>query len=349
MDINKLLIDQNSSILVALKQLNSLRNVTKLILFVVDADKKVIGSITDGDIRRSLVLKRDLTLKVSLICNKNFFHLKNTNQYVNLKYFLDKGVLILPVIGEKGKISRFLDISNVKSILPLECVIMAGGRGKRLSPITDKIPKPLLLLNDKSILERNIDNLASFGIYDFHISINYLGDLIRNKLNQLYSDSLKIKYVEEAKPLGTIGALSNIKQIKSDAILVVNGDTITNFNYEDFYLEFIESNADMAIASKDFIVDVPYAILDIDNDKNVKNFKEKPSYTYKSNAGIYLIKKNVLKLVPKNCFYDATDLIQKLLELRKKIIHKTINGYWIDIGSKEDYKRAKDFFKYKSE
>jgi NDP-sugar pyrophosphorylase family protein len=221
---------------------------------------------------------------------------------------------------------------------------MAGGRGLRLSPLTDTTPKPLLKIGNKPILEHIIERISIFGIKNIIITINYLGNQIKDYFNTGNSHNLEIKYIEEKKPLGTLGAISKIKHFEHDYILITNSDLLSNINYEDFFLDFIEKNADMSVVTIPYNVNVPYAVLETYNN-NVLNFKEKPTYTYYSNAGIYLVKKNILKSIPQNTFYNATDLMDHLIKSSNKIISFPLIGYWLDIGNPDDYAKAENDFK----
>jgi NDP-sugar pyrophosphorylase family protein len=216
---------------------------------------------------------------------------------------------------------------------------MAGGRGQRLSPLTDKTPKPLLKVGEKSIIEHNLDRLCFFGIDDYWISINYLGNQIENKIGTGENRNVKINYVNEDMPLGTIGAISKIKKFNHEYVLVTNSDILTNLDYENFFIEFLKSNADMGVVTIPYYVKVPYAVLETKNGL-IKNFKEKPTYTYYSNGGIYLFKKEVLELIPENTFYNTTDLMEFLIKSRRKIYSYPFIGYWLDMGNHEDYIKA---------
>jgi NDP-sugar pyrophosphorylase family protein len=208
--------------------------------------------------------------------------------------------------------------------------------------LTNDVPKPLLKVGDKTIIEHNIDRLVEFGIDDFWISVNYLGEKIEDYFSPRKHKNISINYVWENKPLGTIGAVSKIDDLKHKHILVTNSDILTNLDYEQFYLDFLKSNADLSIVSIPYNVNIPYAVLERDIKGQVKSFKEKPTYTYYSNGGIYLIKKSVLELIPKDSFFNATDLIEKLISLNKKVITYSFQGYWLDIGKHDDYKKAKE-------
>ena len=222
----------------------------------------------------------------------------------------------------------------------MKAVIMAGGKGTRLRPITFSIPKPLLPVGDKTIMGHNIDRLTEFGIDDFWFSVNYLGEKIQDFFGSGKQKNISISYVWENTPLGTIGAISKIDDLKHEDVLVTNSDILTNLDYEQFYLDFKNSKADLSIASIPYNVNVPYAVLEKDDNGLIKSFKEKPTYTYYSNAGIYLMKKSVLSLIPKNSFFNATDLIDLLITKNKKVVSFSVDGYWLDIGKHDDYKKA---------
>jgi NDP-sugar pyrophosphorylase family protein len=227
----------------------------------------------------------------------------------------------------------------MRSYLPIDAVIMAGGRGQRLSPLTDSIPKPLLLVGDKPIIDHNISRLSQYGIDDFWISVKYLGQQIETYFGNGLERNININYVWEDKPLGTIGAVSQINNLQHDYILVSNSDLLTNLDYEHFFLDFIERDADISIVTIPYQVNIPYAVLET-LDGEVKNFKEKPIYTYYSNGGIYLIKKTALESIPRNSYFNATDLIEELIHKNKKVISYPMVGYWLDIGNPQDYEKA---------
>jgi NDP-sugar pyrophosphorylase family protein len=188
-------------------------------------------------------------------------------------------------------------------------------------------------------MEHNIDRLALFGIDDYWFSVKYLGEQIEEFFGNGKSKNLDIKYIWENKPLGTIGAVSKINNFKHDYVLLTNSDILTNLDYEHFYLDFIDKKADFSVVSIPYQVNIPYAVLEIENHR-IKNFKEKPTYTYYSNGGIYLMKKEVLDCIPKDKFFNATDLIELLIEKNKKVISYSLSGYWLDIGKHDDFEKA---------
>ena len=215
----------------------------------------------------------------------------------------------------------------------------------RLRPYTENLPKPLLKVGDKPIIEHNIDRLEAYGINNIYVSINYLGEKIENFLGNGKQKGLHIKYVKEQKPLGTIGSMSLVETFDNDTVLLMNSDLLTNIDFEDFFLSFEQKNADMAVATIPFTVNVPYAIFEVDAEK-VISLSEKPTYTYYSNAGIYLIKKELLKLIPVNVAFDATEFMQSVIQSGHKLIYYSILGYWLDIGQHDEYRKAQEDIKH---
>lgn len=348
MKLENILIHKDKTILEALQKLNDIlfqSHISRLILFVVNDDNSILGSLTDGDIRRSLLKNADLNMSVGQICNMNFLFEKNQTGFLDLQQYRKRDIKILPILDDARNLVRIIDLEATQSQLPLECMIMAGGRGKRLSPLTDTVPKPMLSLGDKPIIENNIDRLISYGVQKIYISVKYLGEQIEQYFGDGSSKGIVIEYIWEDRPLGTAGALSLVDHFETDHILLMNSDLFTDVDFEDLYLEMINQNADMAVASTEYKVDVPYAVFDTENN-TVVDFKEKPSYVYHSNAGIYILKKKLVQQIPKNEFYDITDLMEKLVKDGGKLIHNPIRGYWIDIGSPTDYKQAQEFVKH---
>lgn len=332
------LILSGSKVKDALLALNELSQ--DAILFVVDIDDKLIGSLTDGDVRRGLLKGFTIDSIINEIIQDNPRYItKGENNLNKIIEYREGDFRIVPIVDENYKVVNVINFRNIKSYLPIDTVIMAGGRGQRLQPLTDTTPKPLLKVGDKAIIEHNLDRLALFGIDDFWISVKYLGEQIENHFGDGKSKNVKIEYVWENEPLGTIGAVSQIKNFEHDYVLVTNSDLLTNIDYEQFFLEFVRQDADLAVLTIPYQVNVPYAVLET-TDGNVKSFKEKPTYTYYSNGGIYLLKKEMLEFIPKNTFFNATDLMEKLIKNNLKVISFPFSGYWLDVGKHEDFEKA---------
>lgn len=332
------LILSGSKVKQALLQFNLLGQ--DAILFVVNVDNKLIGALTDGDVRRGLLKGFTIESCVDEIIQDNpRFIVKGENNLEKIIEYREGDFRIVPVVDENHNVVNVINFRKIRSYLPIDAVIMAGGRGQRLQPLTDTVPKPLLKVGNKAIMEHNLDRLALFGIDDFWVSVKYLGEQIENHFGEGKEKNIKIEYVWESKPLGTIGAVSQIENFEHDYILVTNSDLLTNIDYEQFFLEFIRKEADLAVLTIPYQVNIPYAVLETNNG-TVKSFKEKPTYTYYSNGGIYLMKKEMVKYIPKNTFFDAPDLMQELINNNLKVISFPFSGYWLDVGKHEDFEKA---------
>ncbi len=310
------------------------------ILFVVNKSNNLIGSISDGDIRRSLLKFKTLNYLVDDFMNKNPRYLSmNLNLYFERKKVLKHSINIAPLVDKNNKIVKILDLKKIK-FFPVDIVIMAGGRGQRLSPLTDNLPKPLIKLNDKPIIEIIYDNFIEIGAKKIFLSINYLKDKIKSFFNSKNNND-NIEYIEENFPMGTFGSLSLIKKFNNDIVLVINSDILTNIDFELFYEKFLQSQCDFALIAINHKTIVQYAILK-ERNNILTDFIEKPKYDNYVNTGIYLMKKDVISEIPKNKFYNATDLLRKFIENNKKIYIHKVDSYWKDIGKIDDLNIAKN-------
>lgn len=330
-------ISVKKSLIDVLKKLESLT--TTQTVFIIDDDRKVLGSITDGDIRRGLINGFTLDCAIDKFAFKEFKYIvEGENNFSEIKEFRKLRLKAVPLLNPQGQLINVYDFSKTRSILPIDAVIMAGGKGKRLKPYTETTPKPLLKVGNKEIISYNFDRLLQFGVINQHVTVNYLGEQLVDFCKD-YNSDINFNMVQEGNFLGTAGSLSLIDEFHNDVILLMNSDLLTNIDYEDLYKTFIEKDADMMVASIPYNVDLPYAILDTEN-RHVKSFKEKPSYTYYANAGIYLIKKELLTLIPKNTVYNATDLMEDVIAKGNNLLHYPIRSYWLDIGKHEDFEKA---------
>lgn len=332
------LILSGSTIKQALIQLNKLGDT---ILFMVDENDKLIGSLTDGDVRRGLIkgVSIDKSINEIIRFNPRFIRKGERDIQKIIDYRITMHFRIIPILDKYDRVVNVINFRETRSYLPVDAVMMAGGRGQRLIPFTNTVPKPLLKVGDKPIIEHNLNRLSLFGIDDIWISINHLGEQIENFFGNGADRSVHISYIREDQPLGTIGSVSKIKNFQHDYILITNSDLLTNLDYEHFFLEFMKHDADLAIVTIPYQVNIPYAVLET-TDGRVNNFKEKPTYTYYSNGGIYLIKRHLLDLIPNDTLYNATDLMERLIAEGKKVFSYPLMGYWLDIGNPEDYEKA---------
>ena len=339
------ILPDTSTIKQALARLNEI-GVASNVLFVVDNNNVLKGSLTDGDIRRGLLGNTGVNDPVTSIMYVNCKRIQKELIDNNLiRQYRDKGIITLPVVDDQGRVIEILNLNQYKEIIPVDAILMAGGKGERLLPLTKDIPKPLLKVGDKPIMEHNIDRLIRFGVQHVHISVNYLADKIADCFKDGSEKGISIKYIREDKPLGTIGSVSLAEPFVHDVLLLMNSDLLTNIDFGDLYNEFVKSGADMAVATVPHHVDLPYAILEL-QDNTVSSLREKPRYTYFANAGIYLFKKNLLEYLPHGEYYNATDLMEKVIAEGKKLVHFPILGYWLDIGRMGDYHKAQEDIKH---
>ncbi len=316
-------------------------------LFLVDNNGRVVGSLSDGDIRRALIKGYSIESKGKEIMNVNFHYLNDDNfSTETILKFKKLQIKLVPRLDKNFKLLEIVDLNNYKGVVPVSCLIMAGGMGERLRPLTDELPKPLIPLAGKPILERNIERLKQYNINDICLSVRYKSEKIKDHFADGSSRGVNIRYIQEENPLGTIGALSLMGEPAHDTVLVMNSDLLTNIDFLDFFEFFQSSNAAMAVATVPYNINVPYAILETNDKSEVRSFVEKPNYVYYSNAGIYLMKKELLKFVPKGEKMDATDLMQVVLNNNLRLLSFPILGYWLDIGNHKDYQRAKEDIKH---
>lgn len=344
MNFKKHLINSDSTIKSALESLSNIG--VETILFAINDKGQLIGSLTDGDIRRGLLKGSSLNSSILEIINPNPKYIRKDSYSIDeINKLRDNNYMVVPVVNSSDIILNIISFRSLSSYLPIDVVIMAGGLGSRLKPLTDKTPKPLLKIGDKTIIDYNIDRLINFGVDDFWISVRYLADQIKDHLGNGNSRNVSIEYVSEDNPLGTIGAVSKINNFRHDYVLVTNSDILTNLNYESFFKDFIDKDADMSVVTIPYDVEIPYAVMETKTNK-ILSFIEKPTYTYYSNGGIYLIKKSILKNIPKNKLFNSTDLMELLLEKKLNLISYPMRNYWLDIGKPKDYLKAQNDIKH---
>ena len=341
----KYIINQKQSLLEALKQINALQK-GPLVLFAVDDNGVMVGTLTDGDARRALIAGAKLEDPASTVMHRNFnFVQDGVGDIVqNLHQQRTLNMKLVPILDEKHHIIDIINLEDFLTRLPVDAVLMAGGKGERLRPLTEKTPKPLLKVGDKSIIDHNIDRLISYGVKHISVTVNYLKEQLEEHYAQPHN-GVQVQCVREPKFLGTIGSIKFVEHFYNDTVLVMNSDVFTNINYEDFYLHFKEHDAEMSVAALPYTVSVPYGIFDLDG-RNIQGLIEKPTYNYYANAGIYLIKRRALDEIPEDTFFHATDLIEKLIAEGKKVVRFPLNGTWIDIGNPQEYQKANELVKH---
>ena len=308
-------------------------------LLVVKKNKFLLGTISEGDIHAALIQNSSLDSSIKTIFNKNpkKVILGNYNLNKVSKIFLDKQIGIIPVVDSNNIVKKIIswnDIfgskKNYNELKKIEVVVMAGGKGERLKPYTSVLPKPLIPINNKPMLEHIISNFKFFNIQNFHLVLNHQAKLIKSYFNN-YDKNLKINYTVEPKPLGTVGGIRFVKKIKSNNFLLSNCDTLFKIDYLKFY-NYHENNQNyLTLAVSNVQHEFSYGACKIQKTRLI-SIKEKPKLNFIANAGLYAMKREIINLIPKNKKFDLTDLINKCLKLRKKIgVYEIPNNSWTDL------------------
>jgi dTDP-glucose pyrophosphorylase/CBS domain-containing protein len=318
-------------------------------LLVINNEDIIEGTLTDGDIRRAFVKNKKINTRVKNICNRKFtyFYEKEIDlkKIKKILFQNNYNIDLIPIINKKKKLVRTYSRNNFKKYVKkkknlninLKAFIMAGGLGTRMLPVSSVLPKPLMPIGNKTILELILDKLKSEGVNKFFLSVNYKKDLIKAYFKEI-SSSYNIKFIEEKKPLGTAGSLFLLKKDKSKNFLVMNCDTLISINILNFY-DFHKSNKyDMTIVTSQKKLKIPYGICRIDSNKSFERIEEKPRYEFLINTGIYLISKKVISTIKPNKKLDMNTLINKIKTKKFKIgIYAVNEKSWIDVGQWEKY------------
>lgn len=337
------IIDINRQIIDALRQLNSLTDGV-MTLIVTDSSGHVAGTLTDGDIRRALLKGMTLHSPVGEAAHKTFRSIGADTPVEQIKEARLKGIRLLPVTDRDGKLLRTLDLSKTETILPLSAILMAGGKGERLRPMTLQTPKPLLEIDGMPIIDYNVRNLARAGITDVTVTTRYLAQQIIDHFSHPIF-GIDVKCVVEQEPLGTIGAASLIQRPDSGDTLVMNSDLLTTLSLEEMFLLHKAEEADVTIAAIPYSVSVPYAILATEG-RRVVSLEEKPTYSYYANGGIYIFSNRLLNTIPPSTPTDAPDLIERAIARGGKVVFFPLDGTWIDIGSPADFRHAEELMRH---
>lgn len=322
------------------------------IAVVLSPKKTVIGTLTDGDIRRHILNGGELSDKSTQAMNRNPVLAKSTSSDKNIKIVLEKNnIRALPIIDSNNRFLRILheddlELEKIKSTKETfgAAVIMAGGEGKRLRPLTEDMPKPMVDINGIPLLERQILKLSKMGIKKIFISVNYLADIIKGHFKDGSSFDVDISYIDETKKLGTAGALSLMPQDnKYKDIIVINGDVLTTSDFQNLFDFHINQESILTISAINYKIDIPFGVIEFE-ETTVKSIKEKPSEQFFCNAGIYAISSEAIKLIPENQFHNMTDLIDKCIKDKHNVSVFPVHEFWSDIGTAEDLKKARKSF-----
>lgn len=337
----------SDTLLNALERLNALSG-SAMTLFVVDGDGRLQGTLTDGDIRRGLLRGLPLDGPAIEAACRSFTALRpdGDDDVEVLRRCRQKGIILVPRLNADGRITEIIDLNTVRTILPLRAVLMAGGKGERLRPMTLSRPKPLLEIEGKAIIDYNIEALAAVGVRDIYVTTRYLAEQMAEHFARPVA-GVQVRCVEETAPLGTIGSVSLVGLPREGATLVMNSDLLTTISFEELYLKHRDSGADITIAVVPYQVAVPYAILTLEGER-VTGLAEKPSYSYYANAGIYIFNNEVLHTLRADERTDATDLIERTIAAGGHVAYYPIKGTWIDVGSPVDFRQASELMRYRN-
>jgi dTDP-glucose pyrophosphorylase len=320
---------------------------------VVDGDGRLLGTLTDGDIRRHLLSGGSLEMPVSKAMNPSPVIAEIGSPDGYMKDLMRRGnVLAIPLVDKCGKFLRLMHLIDLEqpdtqgSVAPLGfafAVIMAGGLGNRLRPLTEAIPKPMLEIGGVPLLERQIQRLVKVGISRAYISVNYLSHIIEDYFGDGRDFGLEICYLREQEKLGTAGSLSLLPEQPERPIMVMNGDILTTSDLDSLYSFHMFHGARITVAAIDHRVDIPYGVIRADG-PFVTGLVEKPSERFLCNAGIYAVSPETLNLLPKGNHSNMTDLIDACLAQTFPVAVFPVHEYWNDIGTPDDLERAREYF-----
>ena len=338
----KIIVKENLSIE---KSIEILQKQGLQILLVVDKNYNYLGTVTDGDIRRSLLKKKTIKDKIAFCVNKNSITISKNLPEVFILELMKKNFLnSLPIVKNNKIIGLYKlkeNITNKK--LKENIVVMAGGKGKRLLPLTKTVPKGMIKIDQKPILEHIIINGINYGFVNFIFSVNYLSYKIKNYFGNGYKDIASIKYINEKKPLGTAGSLSLLNLKNNENFILMNCDIYTGLNLNKLLKYHKKNNADITVVGKLSSRTSDYGIL-ISNGKKLNSIEEKLTYSELINTGVYVIKASSLSLLKKNYKTDMNDFLLKIKKYKKVIVYP-IYEYWYDIGKISTLKKVNKIYK----
>ena len=315
------------------------------VAFILDSDRKVVGCVTDGDIRRALIDSADLeSTVIPKIMKSNFISVgpqADKNEVLNLMRL--HSIQVIPVIDENGEMARSFQWNEMIGAERKEnwAVIMAGGKGSRLGSITATTPKPMLTVGGTPILERLVTHLASYGIGKIFLAVNHLSEVIETHFGDGDGFGCDIHYLREDKPLGTGGALSLLPEIPEHDVVVMNGDLVTQIDIADFLEFHVAKKCDLTMAVRDHFTEVSYGVVDVQGDL-VEGLSEKPQIKQVINCGMYVLSPEVLQLVPKGEDTPITWLVEQCLERDRVVGAYPTEGKWIDIGNPSQLREARN-------
>lgn len=342
-ELKNMLISYNQSLLQAMKLIDAN---SKGILLVIKENNILVGTITDGDVRRAILSGHELNMSISKIYNRNcIYAYENVSIHEIKQNFIEKKIRLLPIVDKNKKIVDYYEIDDMIDYNKIQkenkVLIMAGGLGTRLKPFTNNFPKPMLKVGSKPILETIIEQFRDYGFSNILISVNYKAEIIENYFGNGENFGVSIKYIKEDKRLGTAGAIRLAeKYLDSDkAFFVINGDVLTNLNFYDLLKYHSENNYKMTIGSRIYETQIPFGVINTE-EACVTSLEEKPVIKHLVSGGVYVLNPEVIENIPNNEYFDITQLIDIIIKKKNKVGSFPITDYWIDIGRLDDYYKA---------
>ena len=312
------------------------------IALIVDETDHLIGTITDGDIRRGLLNGLDLQSSIESIIYKNptVAKISDTKEEI-LKKALAKKLHQIPIVDDENRILGIKEIEELvsPSIKPNKVILMVGGLGTRLRPLTENTPKPMLMVGNKPILQTIVEKFAEYGFVNIVMCVNYKSQIIQDYFKDGSAFGVKIEYVLENQRMGTAGALSLLTSLPNDPFFVMNGDLLTNVNFEHLYHYHLSNNAMATMCVREYDFQVPYGVVNIEEGR-ILSIQEKPVQKFFVSAGIYMLNPQVIEYIERDAFFDMPTLFEKLIIQGKDALSFPIREYWLDIGRMEEYERA---------
>ena len=312
------------------------------IALIVDEDEILVGTLSDGDIRRGLLSNLSLNDSIASIIFKTptVCNIEDTKERI-LEVAVEMKLHQMPIINNDGKLMGIEEIDELlkPQIKHNKVVLMVGGLGTRLRPLTENTPKPMLKVGDKPILETIILNFKKYGFNNILLSVSYKAEVIEEYFGDGSKFGVNIEYVHEDKRMGTAGALSLMRDRLNEPFFVMNGDLLTNINFEHMMDYHISNQSIATMGVREYDFQVPYGVVNIDGE-NILSIEEKPVHKFFVSGGVYVLDNKILNYIPDNKFYDMPKLFEELIMDRKKTISFPIREYWLDIGKLEEYDRA---------
>ncbi len=338
-----ILLKPTSTIKEALEIINS---GAMQIALVVDENEKLLGTLTDGDIRRGFLnnLSLEDSIESIIFTTPTVCHIEYTKEKI-LEIAVAKKLYQIPILDNDGKI---VGIEEVDELLKPQTktnkvVLMVGGLGTRLRPLTEHTPKPMLKVGNKPILETIILNFKKYGFTNIVLCVSYKSEIIEEYFKDGLAFGVNIEYIHEDKRMGTAGALSLIRDSLTESFFVMNGDLLTNINFKHMMEYHLSNNSIATMGVREYDFQVPYGVVNVDG-KNILSIEEKPVHKFFVSGGVYALGNKVLDFIPDDEFYDMPTLFEKVIKEKLKSISFPIHEYWLDIGRIEEFEKANDEF-----